>query len=231
MNLDYYISIYNSISKAVVSLLLVTVLIEGYLVQRCFEVNANLQEKVIDLDDPAGDDPVKLGHIIGTELRQTRTEALGLKVNYATLSILWPVILLAFFTAIYYALNKRLKVIRELKGNHVQFKLSLLTLDLFSFSFTGNTATKMFVLAFFYALPFTGLVFHAYSGFFMANLIEPDSNAYNESPASSAGVIRALSALFYAQAIISIIFLLGILVLNSRSAKLFTQTAGMLKSS
>lgn len=228
MNKDFYISLYSSISKTIWILLLTTIVIEGYLIQRCFQINSIIQEKIIDLDNAYSDDPVTLGKVIGTQLTQTQQEPMGFKINYGTLSVLWPIILFSFFIVVQHSLNKRVEVLRELSTQNPDFALSNLRLDLFSFFFSKKRDQSIFIVLLFYALPIIGLLFHAYSGYYMVDLIHSSiKSAHTEINPENQKLTSQLNALFIVQVVTSLLFLSLILLTNVRSSRDYRTSANM----
>jgi hypothetical protein len=212
-------------------LLLTTIILEGYLVQRSFQVNTNLQEKIVDLDNPNSDDAVRLGQVVGTQMTQTQQVPMGFKINYGTLSILWPIVLFAFFVAVRILLNKRVDILKELKAESPDFKLSNLRLDLFSLVFTKKRDQTIFVVLIFYLLPIIGLLFHAYSGYYMVDLIQSSTKtAQIEVDPEDQKLVNQLIALFITQVVISTTFLVFVLFINRKSNSNYKISANMLLS-
>lgn len=230
MDKDFYISTYNSITKTIWVLLLTTLVIECYLIQRSFDVNSIIKEKVFNLDAQYSDDPVRLGEIIGTSLHQGQTQSFGLRVNYGTLTIIWPIVLFTFFLIINYLLRKKLTLLRILLIDFPDFKIQLLSLNVFSLLLSSKKERNVIVIGCLVIMPIIGLLFHAYSGYSMIDLIGKSITEANESAPGNIDtpkITNQLIALFGIQIFISLTMLFIILYVNVKSGRIIKTSANI----
>lgn len=231
MDIDFYISTYKEISKAIWILLFSTLILEGYLVQRCFQWNSNLDEKIVNLD-PNPEDYLTLENIIWKDLVSTQTEHIGLKINYGTLTLLWPLVIWFLFLLSHFLLKMRYEVLKELKSGYPDFKLSSLRLYLYSLLFSNKSEQNIIFILLFIMMPIVGLSFHGYSGFYMIQLISEAIRILEMGIADdiqgSQEVVNQLVILFYSQILISIILLIIILFINIKSVYVIKNSANII---
>lgn len=146
MEKEFYINNYKDISKLIWVLLFSSMIISGYLVQRSFEWNSNIEDKVLGFE-PDPEYPMTLEDVIADNLIAQQGSRLGLKINFGTLTLMWPFILLGLYFAIYFLLIKIQNNLKELTENYIDFELSSLTL-LPSSLFFYSKSQQIFVFGF-----------------------------------------------------------------------------------
>lgn len=222
MDKSFYLQNYKTVSRTLWILMFAALAINIYLVQRSFEWNHNISEKVID-PEAIEDEPYSVLDIVNESLMQQQGEHLGLKINYGTLTIVWPLILSGIYVVIYLLCSKITAILRATKNTFPELDLKLLKLDLNSIILATKKQTTIVFFFLLFIIPLIGFSFHGYSGYYMNNLL----NTALENQIQNLGfrivneesTINKLNYLFYFQIIISFVFLCLTIIINTKTYK------------
>lgn len=230
MKKEFYINNSRDISKLVWVLLFSSMIISGYLVQRSFEWNSNIENKIIGFEEDP-DYPLTLEDVISENLTMQQGSRLGLKINYGTLTILWPLILLGLFFGTHLFLEKLQTNLNELENEYPEFELFPLTLHASSLYFNKKSHQILIFGILLIFFPILGLLFHGYSGYFMIDLIEQALQNWISNLGGMHGVsledsiIPDLKYIFGIQILLSFLALFITIWLNTKSIKILKSFA------
>ena len=222
MDESFYLQNYKSVSRTLWILLFAALAINIYLVQRSFEWNHNISEKIID-PEAIEDEPYSIVDIVDESLMQQQGEHLGLKINYGTLTIVWPLILSGIYVVIYLLISKIKTILQTVKELFPELDLKLLKLDLNSIILSTKRQNVVVFFFLLFIIPFIGFSFHAYSGYYMNDLLntalENKIQNLGYEITNDGSTINKLNYLFYFQTIISLAFLFLTIIFNTKTYK------------
>ena len=114
----------------------------GYLIQRTYESNSNIEDalvplkKIDDIDYYKNENAIRI--IEDNVLLQQQGSWFGLGVKHISLSMLWPVVLTVFYLAILFYIEKKRLNINYLNKNYPEFDITALQLSPYSFEIVSS---------------------------------------------------------------------------------------------
>jgi hypothetical protein len=216
MDKDFFVDSIQEISKMVWILLITTLIIEGYLVQRSFQFNDLVLEKIVDRDTTTREEPITVPQAIGIVVREDQGQTLGLGINYGTLALVWPLILIVFFLVVNTLIRKIHALLMALKTNF-NSKVSDLELTLYTLIFSKKVEVYAVIVFLFFIMPLAGFLFHAYSGYKVIELIDEAIGSLPDKTENE--IAKDLTFLFKLQICVSIASMLLALLMNGYSTK------------
>lgn len=227
---EKYLNLHSKLSQMIWIILIATVVINVYLVQRSFDRFSYWDEVINELKSHFDNDELSGSGSLGDSAfdpfrEQPQRSIYGLDISYRTLTICWPLILLALFMALRVQLHKRNALLILINQTFKEEEKPLIKLDTYALTASNRGVDVFLFTTILMMIPLLGLGSHLYFGKGVLAAISEVMSKISEdvSKPNDQGIMDSqvgrIRSFFAAQIVITALSMLTALTVNTYSLR------------